>query len=406
MDAAAQHVIPLFAQLARLTLAYRGVHVMSVMPLALCAFFAFGVLLVLPGALQPAFAGSFALDMAQSGGVASALMIGVGIGVLASGPLVDRAPRRPLFVVASLACVVALACAALAPSYAALLAALGALGVATGCYETLLNAALPEAFPERAAARLSVAHAAATLGAALGAPLLARSASAFGWAATLGALAAAFAGLAALGLGARFPAPPRAAAASAPDAALPLRVLAPLALAAGAYVGVETAYSALLPAYAGVLGIAEQPSWLGFARGSLAISGFWVGLFTARLAFARLSLPARPREIVLGGAAGALVLALGAAAATTWIELWSAAAGLALGAVFPVLVVLAGNAAPQRRATALALVVACGSLGGGAIPWLAGATGGAYGATAAIFVLATSCAAISAGAALARRTPR
>jgi fucose permease len=375
---------------------------MSVMPLALLAFFAFGVLLVLPGALQPAFAQSFALDMAQSGGVASALMIGVGIGVVASGPLVDRAPRRPLFVAASLACLASLACAVFAPSYAALLTALGALGVASGCYETLLNAALPEAFPERAAARLSVAHASATLGAALGAPLLARSASEFGWPATLGVLAAAFAGLAALGLGARFPAPPRATGASAPAAALPLRVLAPFALAAAAYVGVETAFSALLPAYAAALGIAEQPGWLGFARGPLAISGFWVGLFAARIAFARLDLPARPRELVLGGAAAALVLALGAAAATTWIELWGVAVGFALGAVFPVLVVLAGDAAPQRRATALALVVACGSLGGGALPWLAGAAGGAYGAAAAIFVLAAGCAAVAAGAALAR----
>jgi fucose permease len=378
---------------------------MSVMPLALLAFFAFGVLLVLPGALQPAFARAFALDMAQSGGVASALMIGVGIGVVASGPLVDRAPRRPLFVAASLACVLALAGAAFAPSYAALIAGLGALGAASGCYETLLNAAVPEAFPERAAARLSVAHASATLGAALGAPLLARSASAFGWAATLGALAAAFAGLAALGLGARFPAPPRAAAASAPAAALPLRVLMPLALAAGAYVGVETAFSALLPAVAGALGIANQEGWLGFTRGSLAISGFWVGLFTARIVFARLGLPARPRELVLGGAAAALVLALGAALATSWIELWSATAGFALGVVFPVLVVLAGDAAPRRRATALALVVACGSLGGGAIPWLAGEVGGAYGALAAMFVLAAGCAAIAASAALARSAP-
>ncbi len=375
---------------------------MSVMPLALLAFFAFGVLLVLPGALQPAFAQAFGLDLAQSAGVASALLIGVGVGVVASGPVVDRAPRRPLFVAASLACLFALVGAALAPSYAVLIAALGALGIASGCYETLLNAAVPEAFPERAAARLSAAHASATLGAALGAPLLARAASAFGWAAALGTLAAAFAALAALGLGARFPAPPGASP-STPTAPLPLRVLAPLALAACAYVGVETAFSALLPAYAGALGVAEQPGWLGFTRGSLAISGFWVGLFAARIAFARLALPARPRELVFGGAAAAGMLASGAALATTWIEAWSAAVGFALGAVFPVLVVLAGDAAPQRRATALALVVAFGSVGGGAIPWLAGEAGGALGPAAAMFVLAAGCAAVALAALFARR---
>ncbi len=378
---------------------------MSVMPLALLAFFAFGVLLVLPGALQPAFAQAFALDLAQSGGVASALMVGVGVGVVASGPVVDRSARRPLFVAASLAGVAALAAASFAPSYGALLVAFGALGIAGGGYETLLNAAVPEAFPARAAARLSVAHASATLGAALGAPLLARGASAFGWPATLATLAAAVAALAALGLVARFPAPPGAHAPRAAQAPLPLRALAPLAIAACAYVGVETAFSALLPAYAGALGIAERPGALGFPRGSLAISGFWVGLFAARIAFARLALPARPRELVLGGALAAALLAAGAAFATTWIEAWSAAIGFALGAVFPVLVVLAGDAAPQRRATALALVVAFGSLGGGAIPWLAGEAGGVFGTAAAMFVLAAGSAAIAGGAAFARRPP-
>jgi fucose permease len=375
---------------------------MSVMPLALLAFFAFGVLLVLPGALQPAFARAFALDMAGSGGVGSALMGGIGLGVAASGPLVDRAPRRPLFVAASLACLGALGAAATASSYAALIGAVAALGVASGCYETLLNAAVPEAFPERAAARLSVAHAAATLGAALGAPLLARGASAFGWAPTLGVLAAAFAGLAALGLAARFPAPPRGGVSAAVETPLRLRVLAPLALAAGAYVGVEAGFSALLPAYASARGVAADAGWLGFTRGSLAISGFWVGLFAARIAFARLGLPARSREIVLGGGAATLLLALGAALATTRVELWGAAVGFALGAIFPVLVVLAGDATPQRRATALALVVAFGSVGGAAIPWVAGKAGGVLGASAAMFVLAACCAAIALGASFAR----
>jgi fucose permease len=377
---------------------------MSLMPLALLAFFAFGVLLVLPGALQPAFAEAFALDMAQSGGVASALMIGVGLGVVASGPLVDRAPRRPLFVAASLAAVAALVAAAFAPSYAALIVAVGALGIAGGGYETLLNAAVPEAFPERAAARLSVAHASATLGAALGAPLLASGASAFGFGAALAALAVTFAALAALGVVARFPAPPGAAVSNEPAARLPLHVLAPLALAACAYVGVETAFSALLPAYAGALGVAEAPGALGFPRGSLAISAFWAGRFAARLAFARLALPARPRELVVGGALAAALLAGGAALSTPWIEAWAAAIGFALGAVFPVLVVLAGDAAPQRRATALALVVAFGSVGGGAIPWLAGVAGGAYGAAAAMFALAAGSAAIAGAAARVRRT--
>ena len=366
---------------------------MSVMPLALLAFFLFGALLVLPGALFREFAAAFQLDLAQSGAVASALMIGIGLGVLGSGPLADRLPRRSLFVAAALGCCTALGAAAFAASFTQLVLALAVLGAAAGCYETVLNAAVPESQPERAAARLSLAHAAATLGAALGAPALAGVARTFGWSPLLLALALAFFALAVCGARARFPMPASAAEVASAAAPLPLRLLAPLALASCAYVGIEAAFSALLPAYACARGESA-------AAGSLAISGFWAGLFVARIAFARLALPARARELVLGALMAALLFALGGASSVPSLVLWSAAIGFALGAVFPVLVVLSGDAAPRRRATALALVVAFGSVGGGAIPWLAGAAGGAFGAGAVMFTLAAASTAIALGAVL------
>jgi len=378
-----------------MTVSYRDAHVMPVMPLALLAFLLFGVLLVLPGALQPALVAAFSLDLAESGVVASVLMAGIGVGVIGSGPLIDRFPRRPIFVVAVLACAAALGLAASARSFAALLAALGIVGIASGAYETLLNAAVPESRPERAAARLSVAHAAATLGASLGAPLLARAANAIGTPLTFVCLAAAFVALALAGGFARLPLPPRAATGDAIASALPFAALAPLALASAAYVGVESAASVMLPPFAEAQGLAP-------ARGTLAISGFWAGVFVARLVFARLALPARPREVALGSLAAALAFAVGALAGVGTIELWSAAIGFALGAVFPVLVVLSGDAAPQRRASALAIVVAAGSIGGFALPWLAGSAG----ARAAPLVLAAGCVVIALGAGFAGRQGR
>ena len=130
---------------------------MSVMPLALLAFLAFGTALVIPGALQPHFARAFALDLAQSGLVASAFMVGILVGSLVAAPLVDRLPRRPLFVTAVLACALALLGMGAATSFAALLVGAFAFGSAAGAYETLLNAALPESQPERAAPRLALA---------------------------------------------------------------------------------------------------------------------------------------------------------------------------------------------------------------------------------------------------------
>jgi fucose permease len=364
---------------------------MSVMPLALLAFFAFGLVLVLPGALQPALARALSLDLAQSGLVASALMLGILAGSLASAPLVDRLPRKPLFALGVGGCALALLGVGGASSFPGLLAAVFALGTASGAYETLLNAAVPEAEPERAAPRVALAHAAATLGAALGAPVLAFLASALGVLGAACALALPFAALALVAAWARFPAPPGAQRAGS-RTALPLAALAPLALASAAYVGVETAISVMLPPLARAGGLPEP-------RGALALSAFWAGVFVARVAFARLALPARRRELVLGSSLAACALVALALAGARALELWSALLGFALGAVFPVLVVLAGDAAPQRRATALALVVSAGSLGGGALPWLAGAAG----AQAAPLVLAGGCAAIALAAARAHR---
>ena len=365
---------------------------MSVMPLALLAFFAFGLVLVLPGALQPALARAHSLDLAQSGLVASALMLGILAGSLASAPLVDRLPRKPLFALGVGGCALALLGFGSASSFALLLAATFALGTASGAYETLLNAAVPESAPERAAPRVALAHAAATLGAALGAPLLATLARALGVLGAACALALPFAGLALVAAWARFPAPPGAQRAGSPTSALPLAALAPLALASAAYVGVETAISVMLPPLARAAGLPER-------RGALALSAFWAGVFVARVAFARLALPARRRELVVGSSLAACALVALTLAGAQALELWSAGLGFALGAVFPVLVVLAGDAAPQRRATALALVVSAGSLGGGALPWLAGAAG----AQAAPLVLAGGCAVIALAATRARR---
>jgi fucose permease len=354
----------------------------------------FGAALVLPGAAQPDLAARLGLDLAAAGLVASALSLGLGLGVVAGGPLTDRFPRRPLLAGAAALAALAGLMVPLAPSYAGALAGAVGIGLGAGVYETLLNAAVPERKPESAAARLSLLHACATLGAGLGAPALGWVAAARGFAGAYGALGAAFAVVAALGLAVRMAEPPHArpGAALAP---LRLRALLPFALAAFAYVGLETALSVLAAPYAASHG-------LGAARGMRALSAFWLGLLAARVAFAWLGRPARPAQLRFAGAAGALALAAGAAAPGVPPELAFGAVGLALGVVFPLVVTLAGAAAPERRATAVGLVVGAGSLGGFALPWLAGALGDRIGARGAVGALALAAAAV----ALAPREPR
>ena len=336
--------------------------------------------LVLPGAVQPALAAALGLDLAASGLVAAALSLGLGIGVVAGGPLTDRFPRRPLFCgAAALAAAAGLGAAAW-PSFAGVLAAGAGIGLGAGIYETLLNAVVPERNLAAAAARLSLLHAAATLGAALGAPGLATLAGAAGFAAVYGVLGATFAALALAGGCVRFPGPHGAATRGAAAGSLRASALLPWTLAAFAYVGVETALSVFALPHAEGAGYARE-------RGMRALSGFWLGLLLARVGFAALRWPARLRPLRLAGGAGALVLGAGALGRLP-PELLFGSAGLALGVVFPLLVTLAGEAAPKRRATAVGIVVGAGSLGGFVVPWGAGALGDRFGTPATLGLLA------------------
>jgi len=180
----------------------------------------------------------------------------------------------------------------------------------------------------------------------------------------------------------QFPAPPhRARVAPSSNAARRLRGLAPWAAVAFAYVGLETALSVFAVPYARGLG-------LDAGRGMTSLSAFWVGLFVARVAFAALRRPARSAQLRGAGLAGALVLAAGAGSRAPAPEAVFLATGLALGVVFPLLVLFAGDAWPERRASAAGLVVGAGSLGGLVVPWLAGGIGDRLGPVAAVGSLA------------------
>jgi fucose permease len=363
-----------------------------VLALGFAAFLLFGVMLVLVGASQAELARDLRLDLAGSSLLASFLAIGLGVGVAGAGPLVDRLPRRPLFVASSLGAAAALLSVdtSMGPARASLL--LAAVGIALGAYETLLNAAIGEAHGARAAKPLILVHSAATLGAMFGPALAALSAARLDWSASFRLVGAAHALLAVVALAVPFPPParrPERRELLPPGAA---RALLPFALISFAYVGVETALTVLAVPYATVaLALPE-------ARGLAAISAFWGGLLAGRLAL--LLAPGRidSRYLAAAGAAGALILGAGVAARIAAIELLFAAAGGALGLVFPVMVALAGVRAGPAHGTAIGLVVGAGALGGFALPWLHGALGDAAGPAAAVGALAAWSALVAAAA--------
>ena len=64
--------------------------------LATASFLAFGALLVLFGTNSNEIISSLQLDYADLGLLGSMLSLGLGIGIVSAGPLVDRFERRPL----------------------------------------------------------------------------------------------------------------------------------------------------------------------------------------------------------------------------------------------------------------------------------------------------------------------
>ena len=350
----------------------------SVTQLAIASFLGFGALLVLYGANASALIQALALDYADLGLLGSMLSLGLGVGIVGAGPIIDRSPRRPLYLAA--VAVVSGATLAVGPgtTLEALLALTFLIGLGAGFYETVLNALIVEAFADRAPKRLVFVHAAATA-AASATPLVlagARELVAIPWYDTFRMAGVAHGALLVIGALVPMHDPPRHAARDqAPGAANPAAgqgatddrlALGVLCAATFAYVGVEAAIS---------LFVADHTtSTLGLdaSRAARAISGFWGGLLVGRLA---IGLTPRPvgAGTIAGLACGAVVtMAAFGSGGLASPEIAMALCGLFLGGVFPVMIGLAGLTLPSGPGVAVGLAGGLGSLGGFVIPWVTG----------------------------------
>ena len=367
------------------------------LPVGFAAFLAFGVVLVLVGANQAELAAALHMDLASSGLLGAAVALGAGTGVTAAGPLVDRLPRRPLFVAALLVAAFALLTIHPGVGYWRAFGHLVLLGAGAGFYDTLLNAVVIQDGGTRASRPLALLHSGATAGAVAGPPLIGWLAGLGDWTWSFHATGAAFLLLALWA--AMVPLPPpairsaaRAGGGNGGGRLLTLPLLA-LAVIGFAYVGVETAVTLFAVPWAdGLLG--QDP-----ARGRTAISVFWLGLLAGRLAMLALRRGLGTRFLAAAGVASAAVFGTAVTVNTPSLEAATFAGGLALGAVYPVMIALAGDRFPFASGTAAGLVAGAGAFGGFVVPWLTGALGDGMGLAAGLATLAGWCLLIT-GAAL------
>lgn len=363
-------------------------------------FLLFGVLLVLVGASHADLAPALGLDLEETGRLGASLLLGMGLGILAAGPLIDRLPRRPIFFVATLMAAVALLTTSGDMGLTRALAHMFFVGMGAGVFETVLNVVAVERAEQTAARYITFLHTAATVGAILAPSLLAALGAVGGFELGFRVTGCAALALAVWSWRAPFEAPP-AAPLPVPgeSAGTPRWIANPILFALGAigfsYVGIEASITLFATPYADSLQIDPQ-------RGSSAISSFWFGLLLGRVA-----LIARPRELGAGvlmasGVLGALLLAGGVALGVSQVELWVGACGLAVSGVFPIMVAMVGQAFPGARGTATGIVVGAGTLGGFAISWLTGWVGELAGAGIAMASLSFWCLAVAIAAFIAR----
>lgn len=372
---------------------------------AVASFLAFGALLVLFGANGSELIAAYRLRYADLGLLGSCLSLGLGVGIVLAGPIVDRSPRRPL-VIGACGCVAA-ACLTLGPdtSFDALLLRTIAIGFGAGFYETVLNALIVETHGDQAPRRLVFLHSGATLAAAL-TPLVfeaLRREIELAWYQTFqiagGAhllLIGAAAFVSMVHAPARVARDADGAGARAEEAAGDRLALAAICVATFAYVGVESALTLFVADHA------RTDLGLDAARAAGTISAFWTGLLVGRLGVGfSPRAPGAGTTAALATIAAAIVFAFGLG----WIatpELAMAGAGFFLGGVFPVMIGLAGQALPQRAGLAVGLAGGLGSLGGFVVPWATGGLAGDDGLANALAALAGWLALLVAGAAFTR----
>ena len=358
------------------------------LPFCFTSFVAFGLGLVLVGANQAELSRQLGVQLAGSGMLVAVLSLGLGVGVVAAGPLLDRYPARPLFVGSLLFTGFALLGISHEHSYARWLLQLAAVGLGMGAYDTLINGLVSKRFRERAARPMVGVHAGATLGAILGPLAVDWIEASQHWSDSFLWLGGFLLLLAALALVIPFPSGETRQVANKGPRLFGLVGLVPLAVMAVFYVGVEASLTLFALPYSEALG-------LGASQGRLGISSFWLGLLLGRLGVLALA-RAGARTVAAGGLLAGLLLGVSVATSSHALEAAMLCVGLALGCAYPLLIALAGERNPGAEGSAAGLVAGVGALGGFAIPLLTGALGDGFGVQLAFGSIALCCAGLAA----------
>lgn len=316
------------------------------------------------GALQSLYGPSFAVlqvrygvSVAQVGGVVSAHFGGAFLGVLLAGMALVRLGYRGSLYSAAALIAAGTSVIGLAATWPLALAAAFVAGLGFGQVTVAANLMVARAFGRAAAGPLNTLNGTYGLGAVLGPALVALASARFGATATTGALVFGVVALGAVAFtlaAARldwWPQPRRPAGTGAGRPPLGVVVFM---LVLFLYVATEVTTPAWIPTH-----LAPR---LGDANAALIASAFWASITLGRFAAAPLAARLRPRDLVLGASALALIGLLLASVPALAIAGY-VLAGLALAPVFPTTIAWLQWRFGDRGERLTPLVIASGNLG-------------------------------------------
>ena len=351
--------------------------------------FVFGTILGLPGTVLglPEVADAYGLSLADRGTLISTLFVGLLLGSIASGPLVDRFGHRTSLAASSALVAVSLLLFAAASTFSRAGVALLCLGVSCAGMNTASNALGSELFPGERGRRMNGIALMVGLG-GLAMPLATALVSGmFSWRAIVvgGAVLA--------------------AAATASAALVDVAGSAPVTRRSTDAV----AYIARQPAFGWfglllVLGAATEASMAGWTSTFLAASGFsaraatwalsthWLGLIVGRVLFMK-------RVDISKGAAIRRAALCGAAAVGVFLAVQSPlvlaagpfVVGLAIAVVVPTSLAWAGDRYPGNAGALFGMLLTLAQVGGIAAPALIGVVADWAGVRIGLTLVVANC---------------
>lgn len=344
----------------------------------------FGIVMTVLGTILPSLIDRFAVDKAVAGSAITLLGVGILIGSLVFGPIVDRYGFKGLLIACTTLVLVGLEALAFAPDFDLLRVAVLVIGVGGGVINGGTNALVSDISAGERSAGLSL------LGVFFGV-------GAFGVPFVLGFLLGTVPYsilTAAVGLPVliaiiyfatvKFPTPKQPQ--GFPIAQGARLVKDPALLLLGALLFLQSGLEITTGGWTSTFFQEELAA--GAGAGAFALSLFWVGLTLTRLVLGRVLKvmdPARVLRICIGIAiVGSVVMIVSTVAWLAYVGIFLTGAGLAAG--FPVSLGYAGDLYPRVSGTAFSVLFVMALTGGSLLPYLAGLMGSEFGLRSAFIM--------------------